>query len=204
VYYEVWQIPGLSIVGKKVSTQDMANATKSQTFYNWMSDQEGTTAVFMLENLTKSTTTQIVYDNVVDGIVKTSSFDGYNVSKPKGLRPGDTDVEINGRLYDKTRFIKVPNAPDDYFLVGVAWVHEEELRVFGAYPEMLVVDAKANTNKYKKAFFRRRCGRCLQKFSFIQDVDPKSNTRCLHMVVVDGASNAGPTKHSQPHRNNNV
>jgi len=26
VYYEVWQVPGVTIVGKKVSTQDIAMA----------------------------------------------------------------------------------------------------------------------------------------------------------------------------------
>jgi hypothetical protein len=45
-------IPGLSIVGKKVSTSDIANATKCQSFYNWMTDQESTTAIFLLENIT--------------------------------------------------------------------------------------------------------------------------------------------------------
>lgn len=153
VYYEVWQVPGLSIVGKKVSTQDIANSTRCQSFFNWMSDQESTSAIFLLENITQSSDSRIVYDNVVDGVVQSTSFDGYNVSKPKTLRPSDSEVTRNGRLYDKSRFIRVPNAPDEYFLVGVAWVHEEELRVFAAYPEMLVVDAKANTNKYKKAFF---------------------------------------------------
>ena len=41
-------VPGLSVVGKKVSTQDIANATKCQSFYNWMTDQESTTAIFLL------------------------------------------------------------------------------------------------------------------------------------------------------------
>jgi hypothetical protein len=118
-----------------------------------MCDQENTNAIFLLENVTKSTNDKIVYDNVVDGLVKSSTFDGYNVSKVKELRPGDTEVVRNGRIYDKSRFIQVPGTEDEYFLVGVAWLHEEELRVFAAYPEMLVVDSKANTNKYKKAFF---------------------------------------------------
>ena len=153
VYYEVWNIPGLSIRGKKVSTQSVANSSKSQAFYDWICDLESTSAVFLLENLSKSTEERIVYDNVLDGIVHSTSFDGYNVSKPKPLRPGDTEVLRHGRIYDASRFIKVPNSSDDYFLVGVTWIHEEELRVFAAYPELLVVDSKANTNKYKKAFF---------------------------------------------------
>ena len=143
----------MTIVGKKVSTKDIAMATKTQSFYNWMTDQESTTAIFLLENITKSSESRIVYDNVIDGVVKKSSFDGYNVSKPKASRPSDTEVMKNGRIYDKSRFITVLNSSDEYFFVGVTWVHEEELRVFAAYPEMLVVDAKANTNKYKKAFF---------------------------------------------------
>ena len=98
-------VPGLSVVGKKVSTQDIANATKCQSFYNWMTDQESTTAIFLLENISKSSESRIVYDNVVDGVVKTTTFDGYNVSKPKTLRPGDSEVMKNGRLYDKSRFI---------------------------------------------------------------------------------------------------
>ena len=113
VYYEVWQVPGLSIVGKKVSTQDIANSTKCQSFFNWMSDQESTSAIFLLENITQSSDSRIVYDNVVDGVVQSSSFDGYNVSKPKSLRPGDSEVIRNGRLYDKSRFIRVSNAPDE-------------------------------------------------------------------------------------------
>ncbi len=153
MYYEVWNIPGLSIVGKKVSTEDIANATRSQAFYNWMCDQENTTAIFLLENLTESTPQRIVYDNIVDGKIKSSNFDGYNVSKAKTLRPGDSEVERHGRLYDKSRFIKLPGCEHEHFLVAVAWIHEEELRIFAAYPELLVVDAKANTNKYKKAFF---------------------------------------------------
>ena len=153
IYYEVWNIPGLSIIGKKISTQHIANSTRSQAFFNWMCDQENTNAIFLLENITKSTNDKIVYDNVVDGTVKSSSFDGYNVSKATELRPGDTEVLRNGRIYDTSRFIHVPGTEDEYFLVGVAWLHEEELRVFAAYPEMLVVDSKANTNKYKKAFF---------------------------------------------------
>ena len=143
----------MSIRGKKVSTESVANSTKSQAFYDWIGEEESTSAVFLLENLSKSTEERIVYDNVLDGIVHSSSFDGYNVSKPKPLRPGDTEVLRHGRIYDASRFIKIPNSCDEYFLVGVTWVHEEELRVFAAYPELLVVDSKANTNKYKKAFF---------------------------------------------------
>ena len=87
-----------------------------------------------MENITKSSESRIVYDNVIDGVVKKSSFDGYNVSKPKASRPSDTEVMKNGRIYDKSRFITVPNSSDEYFFVGVTWVHEEELRVFAAYP----------------------------------------------------------------------
>ena len=153
IYYEVWNIPGLSIVGKKITTDRIANTTRCQAFYNWMCDQENTSAIFLLENISKSSNERIVYDNVVDGAVKSTSFDGYNVSTIKQLRPGDTEVVRHGRLYDTSRFIQVPGSADEHFLVGVAWVHEEELRIFAAYPELLVVDAKANTNKYKKAFF---------------------------------------------------
>ena len=66
-----------------------------------MCDQDNTNAIFLLENVTKSTNDKIVYDNVVDGLVKSSTFDGYNVSKVKELRPGDTEVVRNGRIYKK-------------------------------------------------------------------------------------------------------
>jgi hypothetical protein len=40
-----------------------------------------------------------------------------------------------------------------YFLVAICWASKDESRVCAAYPEVLVVDSKANTNKLKHAFF---------------------------------------------------
>lgn len=46
--------------------------------------------------------------------------------------------------------IKIEN--ERKFFIGVLWVQSDELRMFEAYPEVLVIDAKAKTNDLKHAY----------------------------------------------------
>jgi hypothetical protein len=39
------------------------------------------------------------------------------------------------------------------FLVAMVWTFAHEVRVFSAYPELLVVDGKMNTNKSRLEYF---------------------------------------------------
>ena len=90
----------------------------------------------------------------------------------------------HGRVYGKNRALRMPGCDDELFLVGVCWVQADELRVFAHYPEVLVVDSKANTNKFKKAFFLvlelRATGK--KKWYFVQKVDTEPNRSFVCMA----------------------
>ena len=60
---------------------------------------------------------------------------------------------VKGREYDDSRFFKLGTRR--VFLVAIVWTQEHEVRTFSAYPELLVIDGKMNTNKAKMEHF---CG----------------------------------------------
>lgn len=152
-----WELQKLDInvKGGRIDLQSSGIMSSSQNFVNSMLADDSLSVAFLFENLTTSTERQIVYDTYVDSklVAAGDQSVGVDVSKPKALDVGSNEVLEHGRIYDKNRIVCMPDCRDKLFLVGVCWVDHRELRVFQHYPEILVVDSKANTNKYKKAFF---------------------------------------------------
>jgi hypothetical protein len=140
----------------RIDIQTSGNMSSSQKFVNSMLLEKNLSVAFLFENLTTSSESCIVYDTYVnDNLVAAGDQSvGVDVSKPKSSDiGGHDDVVEHGRVYDKNRIVSMPRCSDKLFFVGTCWVNHDELRVFQHYPEILVVDSKANTNKYKKAFF---------------------------------------------------
>ncbi len=61
------------------------------------------------------------------------------------------EEEFNGRMYDSSRIIEIDNCKK--FYIGVMYVQADELRMFEAFPEVLVMDSKAKTNDLRQAYF---------------------------------------------------
>jgi hypothetical protein len=139
----------------RIDLNSHGNMSSSQNFVNTMLMEQNLSVAFLFENLTTSSEICIVYDTYVnDKLVAAGDQSvGVDVSKAKDLDVSVNDVVEHGRIYDKNRMVVMPGCSDNLFLVGLCWVNCDELRVFQHYPEVLVVDSKANTNKYKKAFF---------------------------------------------------
>jgi hypothetical protein len=79
------------------------------------------------------------------------TFEKGDLLKAKQLQKGSEMEEIHGRMYDTSRIVEMNG--ERKFFIGVIWTQSDELRMFEAFPEVLVMDAKAKTNKYKHAYF---------------------------------------------------
>jgi hypothetical protein len=79
------------------------------------------------------------------------TYETGDLLKPKKIDKGTHIEEIHGRLYDKSRIVEIDG--ERKFFIGVIWTQLDELRMFEAFPEVLIMDAKAKTNKHKHAYF---------------------------------------------------
>lgn len=137
-------------------------ANKTEAFLHVLRTSNDISYVVLVENLDTSTEDHIAYetwkrDFVIEGddlpseYLIDTNFEGEKLLKPKKKKKADLqEQEINGRLYDTSRIITMGN--ERKFFIGVLWVQSDELRMFEAYPEVLVIDAKAKTNDLKHAF----------------------------------------------------
>ena len=132
-------------------------SSQTQGMLEWLREQRDKVAWAMLvENLDKSDKDHVTYETYrcdfgsqVEELVD-STFEGCKVSNSNAKKKDD-EVTIHGRQYDKKRIVEIQG--QRMFFIAVAWVEKPELKIFGAYPEVLVIDSKANTNALKHAFF---------------------------------------------------
>ena len=116
----------------------------------------------LVENVEKSTDTSSVFETYVknfdssDFVLVDDQYDGTDCCKKSapaasGHVARQDEMVINGRIYDSARILKING--QQVFFVSVVWVQERELRNFSAFPEVLVMDDKKKTNKYRHSFF---------------------------------------------------
>ena len=155
-----WELTKLdiSVTGGRIDMAVKGPMSSAQNFVSCLLAEPDVTAAFLFENLTTSDEAHVKYDTFLNSKLEVSGdmSVGSDVSRGRPSVTSDvTDSEraIHGRVYDTHRIVSIPGCTDELFLVGVCWVHRDELRCFSHYPEVLVVDSKANTNKFKKAFF---------------------------------------------------
>ena len=149
-----------SLGNQKFVKKNFAN--KTEAFLHVLRTSKDISYALLVENLDKSTEQHIVYETwkrgfVIEGDEVPSEylidhkFEGEKLLKAKKKKRADVqEEEINGRLYDTTRMVTIDGARK--FFIGVLWVQSDELRMFEAYPEVLVIDAKAKTNDLRHAY----------------------------------------------------
>ena len=131
----------------------------SEALVHSLNSSKDVAYALLVENLDKSSANEVVYETWVRGFDEESSrlfpssmtYESGDLLKPKkNKKPMDTE-EFHGRFYDKSRIWEM-NGQRKFF-IGVIWTQIDELRMFEAFPEVLIMDAKAKTNKHKHAYF---------------------------------------------------
>ena len=138
-------------------------ANKTEAFLHSLRSCRDVSYVLLVENLEKSTETHVKYetwkrdfadgdDMPVEHLID-SEFEGDNKLQkpPKKKRADLREEEMNGRMYDTSRIIEIDNCKK--FYLGVMYVQADELRMFEAFPEVLIMDSKAKTNDLRQAYF---------------------------------------------------
>jgi hypothetical protein len=162
IHYEL-SIIGITVrKGGVVSAHLGARKNACDALLDWLRNEDDQTWVALVENIDESSEDKIVFETWHGGhsdaeelLSETTYFEYNSVLKPKDSSHQSAQELINGRQYDCSRFVQIGSTNAKRFLIGIAWAGKDECRVCAAYPEVLVVDSKANTNKFKHAFF---CG----------------------------------------------
>jgi hypothetical protein len=166
IHYEL-SVIGITVrKGGVVSAHLGAKKNACEALLDWLRNEDDQAWVALVENIDESTEDNIVFEtwhgghglvpNATQELLSEKTNFAYNSClKPKDSSHHSAQELINGRQYDCSRFVQLGSTAAKRFLIGIAWAGKDECRVCAAYPEVLVVDSKANTNKFKHAFF---CG----------------------------------------------
>jgi hypothetical protein len=137
-------------------------ANKTEAFLHSVRCCPDVSYVMLVENLEKSTESHVAYetwfrDFATDGTYPVerlidSDFGSDKMLNSSRKKKKQVREEIfHGRAYDESRIIEVNNCKK--FFVGILWVQSDELRIFEAFPEVLIMDSKAKTNDLGHAYF---------------------------------------------------
>jgi hypothetical protein len=127
-----------------------------------LTGQKGVSFCVLVENVGRSTEYEQVFESYIMRAGAQSlelfddAYDGTDCCKKtapptKGIGARHGEEEINGRIYDKEKFVTILG--QKVFFISVVWVSAREVRTFAAYPEVLVMDDKKKTNKHHHSFF---------------------------------------------------
>jgi hypothetical protein len=145
--YEIETMADLGVVnGNVTSAQFRANCTQAQSLLNWILEQEDTAAVVLLEDVDVTVPNKVAFETWV----KLQNQDVFSRVQSE-LGEFDGADAVKGGHHDETRFVFINHRK--LFLVAIVWTVEHEVRIFSAYPELLVVDGKMNTNKSRLEYF---------------------------------------------------
>lgn len=105
----------------------------------------------LFENVEKSTENEVVYetwnrdfviadsDNVAESLLSTYTvLGGDDLLKEKKMSKDINTENINGRTYDTSRIMDIGGHKK--FFIGIIWTQRDELRMFEAFPEVLIMD----------------------------------------------------------------
>jgi hypothetical protein len=143
-----------------VTSRSGSKLNPCDSLLDWLRNEDDQTWVVLVENLDESTDSNIKFETWhgdaslnQEMCSKKEDFKQNTCLKPKDNRSGAEQVIHHSRVYDTSRFVTLGDSSNKYFLVAICWASKDESRVCAAYPEVLVVDSKANTNKLRHAFF---------------------------------------------------
>ena len=145
--------------GRITKIRNSVTGNQSENLVSWILEQDDTDCCLLVEDVDRSTPSNICFETWLrkkenpDFELARTDFDGGSVLKPKEHKPGKEEEIHNDRVYDSNRFIKL--GKKRVFMIGVVWTHDYEVRIFSAYPDLLVFDGKMNTNKMRQEHF---CG----------------------------------------------
>jgi hypothetical protein len=150
----------VSIGGITSRSESTVRRNPCEALLDWLRNEDDQTWVALVENMDESSSGKIQFETwhgdssiKEETCSKKEEFEFNSCLKAKEARSGAEQEMHHGRQYDTSRFVKLGQSNAKYFLVAICWASKDETRVCAAYPEVLVVDSKANTNKLKHAFF---------------------------------------------------
>jgi hypothetical protein len=146
--YEIATMTDLDVVRGNVTQRTRGVGTQAESLVEWILEQDDTNAVILIQDVDMSSRDKPVFETWTR-VHTNDTF--HKVDCEMGEFDG-VDA-IKGIKYDESRFFDLGSRR--VFLVAIVWSHEFEVRIFSAYPELLVIDGKMNTNKNKQEHF---CG----------------------------------------------
>lgn len=136
----------IGVVNGKVTSRPRSNRNQAEAFLDCILEQEDTDAVLLLEDVDVSESSRVAFETWIrlktDDCFRRVNHDWGEFDGADAVKEGHKD-ESRFVLFDNRRM----------FLVAVAWTVEHEVRTFSAYPELLVIDGKMNTNKSKLEYY---------------------------------------------------
>ena len=140
--------------GRITSMRNPAAGNQAQNLIAWILEQDDTECCLLVEDVDQSSVTKICFQTWLrkkeedSFTLMPTEFDGGDVLRPKQVNAAKDEEIHNDRVYDSNRFIVLSGKR--VFVIGIAWTHDYEVRIFSAYPDLLVFDGKMNTNKQRK------------------------------------------------------
>jgi len=146
--YEIETMTDIDVVRGNVTMRTRGHGTQAESLVTWILEQDDTNAIILIEDVDMRSRNQPAFETWMR-VHTDDSF--HRVVCDMGEFDGADAVK--GMQYDESRFFTLVDRR--VFLVAIVWTHEFEVRIFSAYPELLVIDGKMNTNKNKQEHF---CG----------------------------------------------